>query len=441
MDGRFTLVAGVLDLTTISASNSASGFNVKNVNGVAEMVGGTVLGRIKAATGTLTMSGGTVDQVEADKGSEAVGPVITITGGTVNGDVYYKTAGGSITIPGTSTARFGQDQTTHCEPGYGTKKSGDWYVVAPMYAIKFISGEGSTTNDVATFKDDMPVAPTAAEVAGKSFSAWDPAIVAATAAATYTALYTNNIYTITLVPGNDASVDPATTNYTAETAAFDLPIATTSDDGVLFAGWTNENITVAFTNFVPGTTAALGDLTLYAKWEAIQPADPWNTPSSDAGVADALSTDGLVTESAAVTTVAEFNALVSYIKTTLGVTEPGQMTESQKANAVLCYALNATTIPGTVIESATIDAITQPDANGAMTLTVAIPGVTVGSTVDSDLLAKVVSAKGGTALGSMSAENVTVSGYGAANGKVVITVTPVANPAPTTFFTSAVITK
>ena len=121
------------------------------------------------------------------------------------------------------------------------------------------------------------------------------------------------------------------------------------------------------------------------------------------------------------------------------------MTANQKANAVLCYALNATTIPDTVIESATIDAITQPDANGAMMLTVAIPGVTVGSTVDSDLLAKVVSAKGGTALGSMSAENVTVSGYSAANGKVVITVTPnvatTGGSAPATFFTSAVITK
>ena len=175
------------------------------------------------------------------------------------------------------------------------------------------------------------------------------------------------------------------------------------------------------------------------------PSDPWNTPSSDAGVADALSTDGLTTESDAIATVADFNALVNYITNHVtGVAAPADMTDNQKANAVLCYALNATTIPDTVIKSVTIDAITQPDANGAMTLTVAIPDVPVGETVDASLLAKVVSAKGGTALGSMSAENVTVSGYGAENGKVVITVTPkvpAGDPAPTTFFTSAVITK
>ena len=121
------------------------------------------------------------------------------------------------------------------------------------------------------------------------------------------------------------------------------------------------------------------------------------------------------------------------------------MTANQKANAVLCYALNATTIPDTVVESATIDAITQPDANGAMTLTVAIAGVTVGETVDSALVAKVVSAKGGTALNEMSAANVDVSAYASENGKVVITVTPTkansGDPDPTTFFMSAVITK
>ena len=174
------------------------------------------------------------------------------------------------------------------------------------------------------------------------------------------------------------------------------------------------------------------------------PTDPWNTPSSDAGVADALTLDGLTTESAAVTTVAGFNALVNYIETKLNVTAPDQMTANQKANAVLCYALNATTIPDTVIESATIDAITQPDASGAMTLTVAIAGVTVGETVDPALVATVVSAKGGTSIGSMVAAGVATTNYGSSNGKVVVTVTPAVesgDPAPTTFFTSAVITK
>ena len=176
------------------------------------------------------------------------------------------------------------------------------------------------------------------------------------------------------------------------------------------------------------------------------PADPWNTPSSDADVADSLSKDGITTDSGAVTTVAEFNALVDYITNHVaGVSAPGDMSSNQKANAVLCYALNATTIPNEEITSAdvTIDAATT-GASGSMTLTVAIAGVTVGN-VDASLVAKVVSAKGGTALNEMSAANVDVSAYGSDNGKVVITVTPTkansGDPDPTTFFMSAVITK
>ena len=176
------------------------------------------------------------------------------------------------------------------------------------------------------------------------------------------------------------------------------------------------------------------------------PSDPWNTPSSDAGVAESLSEDGITTDSGAVSTVAEFTALVDYITNNVaGVSVPADMSAAQKANAVLCYALNATTIPDKEITSAdvTIDAVTTGES-GSMTLTVAIAGVTVGN-VDASLVAKVVSAKGGTALNEMSAANVDVSAYASENGKVVITVTPTkansGDPDPTTFFMSAVITK
>ena len=177
------------------------------------------------------------------------------------------------------------------------------------------------------------------------------------------------------------------------------------------------------------------------------PTDPWNTPASDEGVADALAADGLTTETGAISTVAEFTDLVEYITNTLtNVSVPADMSANQKANAIFCYALNSSTIPDDEITSSdvTIDAITQPDASGAMTLTVAIAGVTVGETVDPALVATVVSAKGGTSIGSMVAAGVATTNYGSSNGKVVVTVTPnVAsiNPAPTTFFTSAVITK
>ena len=87
------------------------------------------------------------------------------------------------------------------------------------------------------------------------------------------------IYEITF-NANGGSVDPATTNYTADTAAFDLPIPTLAN--YTFLGWTNETIAVAFTNFVPGTTTALGDLTLYASWTENTPAPsvPIITPTN-----------------------------------------------------------------------------------------------------------------------------------------------------------------
>ena len=129
-----------------------------------------------------------------------------------------------------------------------------------------------------------------------------------------------------------------------------------------------------------------------------------------------------------------------------GVSKPANLTPNQKANAVLCYALNATTVPDKVITNAdvTIDSVAQAE-EGGVALTVAIAGVTVGQTVSSTLLAKVVTAKGGTELDDMEASQVTVSGYGSADGKVTITVTPKKtnedDSAPTSFFTSVIINK
>ncbi|MBO7683369.1 MAG: InlB B-repeat-containing protein [Kiritimatiellae bacterium] len=80
---------------------------------------------------------------------------------------------------------------------------------------------------------------------------------------TLTAVYTANSYTITFV--NENGVDPASTNYTIEAGEILLPTATTEETGVQFAGWTNETITAAITNFTP-TAENVGSFTLYAKW-------------------------------------------------------------------------------------------------------------------------------------------------------------------------------
>ena len=203
--------------------------------------------------------------------------------------------------------------------------------VAPTYTVTFISGEGSTTNEYTEIVEGAEQAvPTPAAVEGKSFSAWDPAIAGATvtvmANATYTAQYTNNIYTITFVIGENSSsvqkeygseidsvpeipvragytgawdddpagdtvtgdktytytysaetytitfvnaigADPASTNYTIESGAITLPTATTENMGVQFDGWTNATITTAITEFTP-TTSNVGSFTLYAAWSS-----------------------------------------------------------------------------------------------------------------------------------------------------------------------------
>ena len=165
---------------------------------------------------------------------------------TVSGTVYYEITELENYTNGVLTVSAGTDVTIglvnlHSQPTNGaiivkTAKSGSLNDDVPLYVGGVNTGKTLTYN--------------ASGADGAGLYYYEPVVS----------------YTITL-NANGGAVDPASTNYTADTAAFDLPIATTSNVGVQFAGWTNETITVAFTNFVPGTTAALGDLMLYAKWE------------------------------------------------------------------------------------------------------------------------------------------------------------------------------
>ena len=172
-------------------------------------------------------------------------------------------------------------------------------------------------------------------------------------------------------------------------------------------------------------------------------ASSWPQPSEDtpAAVDIALEADGFSTATGVVTNKVEYDALIAYVEEKTSASSPEGLTAAQKANAVLCYALQASAIPVTEIvkEDVTIDAITTGD-DGAVDLTVAIDGVTVGASVPTATLAKIVTAKGGVALGSMSTDNVTVSGHAVEAGKVKITVTPEAD-SPTSFFTSVIINK
>ena len=81
---------------------------------------------------------------------------------------------------------------------------------------------------------------------------------------TFYAKYTADTYTITFV--NEIGADPAAVDYTIASGEIVLPTATTSNEGVQFAGWTNNTYTTAITNFTP-TAENLATFTLYAKWE------------------------------------------------------------------------------------------------------------------------------------------------------------------------------
>lgn len=225
----------------------------------------------------VVINGGSISSTKTGDGNGAIAAsaesadgtaTVVVNGGEITGAVSAKTASQNgtrtITIPGTSTAQFDRNQTTFCETGYGTKESGDWYVVAPLSAIAFISGEGSTTNDYSIFNGDAVTPPTAAEIVGKSFSAWNPSVVSPAAGnATYTAQYTNNVYMITF-DANGGSVDPATTNFTIESGAITLPTPT-GLMGVTFGGWTNETYETPITEFTPAA-GTLGNITLFAQW-------------------------------------------------------------------------------------------------------------------------------------------------------------------------------
>ena len=302
--------------------------------------------------GTLCVSG--VNVVDS-QGNPAT-PHLTVATSTNNGaakvdvlNVYALTVPATGAVSASLTRSFNEDAMTAAGFGdisdanrygntvYVTDDESTIYFARPdnklyaaqyakYYAVTFVSGEGATTNEVSVAEGRLPTAPEAAEVTGKSFSAWDPTVVAVTADATYTALYTNNIYTITfvigessssvqkeygveitsvpeppVVPGytgawdddpagdtvtgdktytytysaetyeitfvNEIGADPAVTNYTIESGTITLPTPTTENMGVQFDGWTNATITAAITEFTP-TAQNVGNFTLYAAWSS-----------------------------------------------------------------------------------------------------------------------------------------------------------------------------
>ena len=226
--GSLVLESG--DITILHAKNNV----IKVENGPFVMNGGNVAGGkcgIKAdsengnATTSVTINGGTVSNTTAAVATVVSGTgsaTVTITGGEITGPFTYG-AGTTLTIPGTSTAKFDRDQSAFCASGYATTLSDGWYVVGPA------------------------------------------------------------TYTITFEAGANATVDPATTNYTINSGAITLPTAVPTGVGVTFGGWTNETITTAIKTYTPAVGD--GNFTLYAKWDAVVgPTYPTYLENADADV-------------------------------------------------------------------------------------------------------------------------------------------------------------
>ena len=122
-----------------------------------------------------------------------------------------------------------------------------------FYDITFKNADGTWNKVVSTEYNVMPVAPTAPDVTGHSFKEWNPAVVVAVAPATYTAVYTANVYAVTFANGENSTINP-----TAGTVGYDygtaLEIVATADANYEFAaasyegGWLKTDDCTKLTN-------------------------------------------------------------------------------------------------------------------------------------------------------------------------------------------------
>ena len=143
--GDATLIR--VGLPANGADPDAEGY-VPAAEGTLTIAGGTFKNYgsnvIKVEKGSLTMNGGTVENTKPDpdarglRAAKATGVTetdhvsITVNGGTIRATtpLDIETAGhGTITVPGTSTAKFSADVSAFCAEGYETVQEGEFYVV------------------------------------------------------------------------------------------------------------------------------------------------------------------------------------------------------------------------------------------------------------------------------------------------------------------------
>ena len=140
--------AGALTFDGLTVCGGNGGNLIKLENGTVTMNGGILKdGKrgIKADadagsyTSAIVINGGTITNctdcaVMASAESATGTATVTINGGVIAGALLIDKKVGtySITIPGTSKAKFNADQTAFCETGYETTLSDGWYVVSAI---------------------------------------------------------------------------------------------------------------------------------------------------------------------------------------------------------------------------------------------------------------------------------------------------------------------
>lgn len=101
-------------------------------------------------------------------------------------------------------------------------------------------------------------------------------------------------YTITFETGRaDATVVPATTNYTVGGSAITLPTPVLNPGvlGVEFGGWTNETMTITTADMTYTPAAGDGNFTLYAKWDPVALTEYTITFDAGTGTVDPATTN------------------------------------------------------------------------------------------------------------------------------------------------------
>jgi hypothetical protein len=153
--------AGTLNFNGGTVCGGSGGNLIKLENGTVNMNGGVLRdGKrgIKADadvgnyTSAIVINGGLITNntdcaIMASAASANGTATVVVNGGVIAGALVYDGTAGthSITIPGTSTAKFNADQSAFCASGYETTLSDGWYVVTAIPPSGFDGGASGAT--------------------------------------------------------------------------------------------------------------------------------------------------------------------------------------------------------------------------------------------------------------------------------------------------------